>query len=71
MKLFRAAAAIALIFLGIIFTVLPGSTILVLIGLALLSVDFPHAKRFLVMTQRAVARTARKLDLILLKRKYR
>lgn len=71
MKLLRSAAAITLIILGIIFTILPGSILLVLGGLVLLSMDFPHAKKLLSKTQRATARTARRLDLILLKRKYR
>jgi len=71
MKLLRTAAAITLIILGIIFTILPGSILLVLGGLVLLSVDFPHAKKLLSKTQRATSRTARKVDLFLLKRKYR
>jgi hypothetical protein len=71
MKLLRSAAAITLIILGIIFTILPGSILLVLGGLVLLSVDFPQAKKFLSKTQRATSRTARKVDLFLLKRKHR
>jgi len=71
MKVLRTVAAIALIILGIVLTILPGSILLLLGGLVLLSIDFPHAKKILSKTQRATSRTARKLDLLLLNRKYR
>ncbi|MFT5544025.1 MAG: hypothetical protein ACI96N_003244, partial [Arenicella sp.] len=47
MKLVRSIVGVTLIFLGVLFTILPGSILLVLGGLVLLSMDHPPARRFL------------------------
>ncbi|RPJ68854.1 tellurium resistance protein TerC [Alteromonas sediminis] len=54
---------------GIVFTVLPGSILLVIGGLMLLSVDYPKARRLLAMAQRSMSRGARRLDAALTRRK--
>jgi hypothetical protein len=71
MRLFRVITSTILILLGVIFTFLPGSTIFLLAGLGLLSVDFYPARRFLTKAQRAISSSARRVDLFLLNRKYK
>lgn len=71
MRLFRILTSLVLILIGLILTILPGSIIFLLGGLVLLSVDFHPARRFLTKLQRGISRTARKLDLFLLNRKYK
>jgi uncharacterized membrane protein len=71
MRLFRMLISIVLILFGVIFSILPGSILFVLGGFVLLSIDFPPAKRFLAKMQRTMSRSARKLDLFMLNRKYK
>ena len=71
MKLLRTMTGATLVILGIVFTIIPGSSLFVLGGLVLLSIDFPIAKRLLSKVQSAMSLAARKLDLFLLKRKYK
>nr|WP_297347618.1 PGPGW domain-containing protein [uncultured Glaciecola sp.] len=71
MRLFRVFTGIILILCGVIFTILPGSTLFLLGGLVLLSVDFYPARRFLTKVQRAITLSARSLDIFLLNRKYK
>jgi uncharacterized membrane protein YbaN (DUF454 family) len=69
MKILRLIAGVLLIVLGILLTILPGSTFLLLAGLMLLSIDFPPAKRMLKKTQRGMSAGARKLDSFLAKKR--
>jgi len=71
MRLLRTFISIVLILVSVIFTILPGSILFLLGGLVLLSMDFPPAKRFLAKAQSTMSRNARKLDLFLLRRKYK
>ena len=71
MKLIRAIAGATLVVVGVVFTIIPGSILLVLGGLVLLSMDFIFARRFLNKAQQTMSRLARKLDLFLLNRKYK
>lgn len=71
MKLLRTFTGATLLILGIVFTIIPGSSLFVLGGLVLLSMDFPIARRFLTKIQKTTSVAARKLDLFLLKRKYK
>jgi hypothetical protein len=71
MKLVRTVFGSILVIAGIIFTILPGSFLLVLGGLVLLSMDFPLARKFLNRLQKTMYRAARKLDLMILNRKYK
>jgi hypothetical protein len=60
-----------LTFVGVVFFVLPGSMFLLILGLMMLSYDFPTAKHYLRICQRAMSKSARKLDSFLLNRKLR
>jgi hypothetical protein len=71
MKLIRAVAGATLVVTGVIFTIIPGSILLVLGGLILLSMDFLFARRFLTKVQQAMSRAAKKLDLFFLNRRYK
>lgn len=62
----------ALTALGVIFIVVPGPAILFLpVGLAILSLEYPWAKRWLKKCQRMMSTSARKLDAWLLKQKHK
>lgn len=56
---------------GIIFFILPGSMFVLLLGLMMLSYDVPKAREWLKTCQNAMAKSARKLDKIILDRKLR
>jgi hypothetical protein len=71
MRLFRIFTSIILLLVGVIFTILPGSTLFLLGGLVLLSMDFHPARRSLTIVQRAITRRARSFDIFLLNRKYK
>ena len=71
MKLVRLTLGGLLLATGIIFTILPGSVLLVISGLVLLSYDWPRARGWLTGLQRTTARNARRIDTWLLARKLR
>lgn len=71
LKSIRTVAGIALVALGVVFTIIPGSILFILAGLFLLSFDHRFARRWLRVTQDAAAKGARKLDRWLLRRKLR
>ncbi|MCW8108180.1 PGPGW domain-containing protein [Alteromonas ponticola] len=71
MKLARTIIGGTLVLGGIVLTILPGSTFLILAGLVLLSVDFPRARMWLKRCQTGMSNGARKLDRYLLARKLR
>lgn len=68
-KTFRTIIGMTLCIVGIIFTIIPGSILLVLAGLILLSYDYPMARRWLKSVQNVVSVGARKLDSWLLNRR--
>lgn len=68
----RMVLGATLVLFGLVtFFILPGSILTIVIGLVLLSFDYPPAKRWLKVSQRAMSRSARKLDSFLLARKHR
>ncbi|MGB3726682.1 MAG: PGPGW domain-containing protein [Glaciecola sp.] len=71
MKYIRITLGTLLCIIGVIFTILPGSSLLVLCGLVMLSVDYAPAKKWLRFIQKSMSTGARKLDGILLSRKYK
>ena len=61
-----------LTFFGLIFMILPGPGLpFVLLGLIILSFEYPLAKVWLTKCQKLMSKGARWLDAQLLKRKYR
>jgi len=56
---------------GIVLTLLPGSILLVIGGLVLLSYDWPRARNWLKFSQKTMASGARRIDRFLLMRKLR
>ncbi|WP_296048343.1 PGPGW domain-containing protein [uncultured Alteromonas sp.] len=56
---------------GIVLTLLPGSILLVIGGLMLLSYDWPRARNWLRFFQNQMTSSARKLDRLLLNRRLR
>ena len=71
MRILRLSLGAILFVGGIILTLLPGSILLVVSGLVLLSYDWPRARGWLKFSQRAMTLSARKLDRFLLMRKLR
>ncbi len=71
MKIARTIMGGFLVLSGIVLTILPGSTLLLLAGLVLLSFDFPRARIWLKHCQTGLSLGARKLDRFLLARKLR
>ena len=71
MKIIRLTLGAILFIGGIILTLLPGSILLVIGGLVLLSYDWPRARGWLKISQGMMASSARKLDRVLLLRKFR
>jgi hypothetical protein len=57
--------------LGFIFFILPGSMFVLLLGLLMLSYDFPKARHWLGICQKSMAKSARKLDKFLLDHKLK
>ena len=70
-KHIRASIGGLLTVVGVVFFVLPGSMFLLILGLMMLSYDFPRAKNYLRICQRAMSKSARKLDSLLLNRKLK
>ena len=71
MKIVRLTLGGILFIGGIILTLLPGSILLVIGGLVLLSYDWPRARGWLKISQNMMASSARRIDLVLLMRKFR
>ncbi|MCC2615321.1 tellurium resistance protein TerC [Aestuariibacter halophilus] len=70
-KTARISLGAVLLICGVLFFVVPGSMLLVIAGLVLLSLDIPHARIWLKRSQSSMRRGAVKLDRILLARKLR
>jgi len=68
-KTIRLSLGAILFLTGIVLTLLPGSILLVIGGLMLLSYDWPRARLWLRFFQNQMARSARRLDQLLLNRK--
>ncbi|BCO19363.1 tellurium resistance protein TerC [Alteromonas sp. McT4-15] len=71
MRTIRLTLGALLLVSGIVLTLLPGSILLVISGLVLLSYDWPRARTWLKYSQRTMTTGARKLDRFLLMRKLR
>lgn len=71
MKALRLTLGGILFVSGVVFTLIPGSILLVLGGLVLLSYDWPRARKLLTFTQNKMRISARKIDKFFLSRKYR
>ncbi|MBQ4829805.1 tellurium resistance protein TerC [Alteromonas sp. MMG017] len=71
MKIVRLTLGGILFIGGIILTLLPGSILLVIGGLVLLSYDWPRARGWLKISQNMMTSSARRIDRILLMRKLR
>lgn len=71
MKYIRGIIGAIFVLTGFILTILPGSFLLVLVGLVLISMDYAPARQFLALLQKGMSANARKLDRVLHKRKYR
>ncbi|MEG3768117.1 PGPGW domain-containing protein [Alteromonas sp. 14N.309.X.WAT.G.H12] len=71
LKPLRITLGAILALAGVVLTVIPGSTLLVLAGLVVLSYDIPRARIWLKRVQTGMQRGARKLDNFLLARKLR
>jgi hypothetical protein len=69
MKIFRLTLGGLLLTAGILLTLLPGSILLLIGGLMLLSYDWPRARGWLKLSQTAMSNSARKLDRFMLLRK--
>ena len=70
-KHLRISLGALLLTASIILFILPGSILFMLAGLAILSYDLPKARAWLRTCQAGMSRSARKLDSILLKRKFK
>lgn len=71
LKTVRLSLGALLFICGIILTLLPGSILLVIGGLMLLSYDWPKARGWLRFFQNQMSASARKLDRLLLNRRLR
>ncbi|GGW89160.1 PGPGW domain-containing protein [Alteromonas halophila] len=71
MRKIRLLSGAVLVVAGLLLTLLPGSILVLLAGLMLLSVDWPPARRYLTHCQRGMTTSARRLDRYLLLRKLR
>ncbi|MDC8830831.1 tellurium resistance protein TerC [Alteromonas gilva] len=71
LKVLRLTLGAVLFLGGLVLTLLPGSILLVIGGLLLMSYDWPRARSWLMFFQRQMSRSARRLDQILLNRKLR
>ncbi|AWL12100.1 hypothetical protein HMF8227_01626 [Saliniradius amylolyticus] len=70
-RTFKLGLGAVLFILGTVFFFIPGTILLQVIGLFLLASEWSPARRFLKMGQKAMSRSARRLDSALLKRKLR
>ena len=68
-KAIRITLGALLAVAGVVLTSIPGSTLLILAGLVVLSYDIPKARVWLKVVQGSMQRGARKLDTFLLSRK--
>lgn len=68
-KTVRTITGTSLVVVGVIFTIIPGSILLVIAGLFLLSYDYALARRWLKVCQDVFSQGARKLDRWLLNRR--
>ncbi len=71
MRLIRLTVGALMLVCGIVLTLLPGSILLVVSGLVLLSYDWPRARGWLKYSQKTMTIGARKIDRFLLLRKLR
>ena len=71
MRYVRTLLGSVLLVLGILLTIIPGSSLLLLAGLMLISVDYKPARRFLSAIQKSMSVASRKLDNALWRRKFR
>ncbi|MBU3023095.1 PGPGW domain-containing protein [Aestuariibacter sp. A3R04] len=71
LKAVRMTVGALLAVAGVVFTIIPGSTLLILAGLVVLSYDVPRARVWLKLVQTSMSRGAKKLDTFLLSRKLR
>ncbi len=71
MRIVRLTLGAILFVGGIVLTLLPGSILLVVGGLVLLSYDWPKARNWLKYSQKTMTTSARKIDRFLLMRKLR
>ena len=70
-KKLRIAFGSLLAIFGVVFFILTGSIFILLLGLVMLSYDVPKARDWLRTCQKAMAKSARKLDKIILDRKLK
>lgn len=71
-KTFLSVAGVAFLGLGLIFVIVPGpSLIFLVLGLLLLSFEYPLARKWLKSCQGMMRRAAALIDKRLLARKYR
>jgi drug/metabolite transporter (DMT)-like permease len=68
-KTVRTIAGASLVVVGVVFTIIPGSILLVIAGLFILSYDYAIARRWLKVSQDLFSQGARKLDRWLLNRR--
>ena len=71
MKIIRITIGAVLTLLGVIFAWFPGSILVLLAGLLMLSFDIPIARHWLRKSQNIMALAAKKLDRILLARRLK
>ncbi|MEC8904663.1 MAG: PGPGW domain-containing protein [Pseudomonadota bacterium] len=71
MRIVRLTLGAILFIGGIVLTLLPGSILLVIGGLVLLSYDWPKARSWLIYSQKTMTNGARRIDRFLLMRKLR
>ncbi|AXR06855.1 PGPGW domain-containing protein [Salinimonas sediminis] len=71
MRIIRLTVGGLLFIAGIVLTLLPGSILLVVSGLVILSYDWPRARSWLGFCQRSMRHSALKIDRYLLARKLR
>ena len=70
MRQLKILLGMVLCILGLVLTILPGSTLLLLGGLVLLSTEYTPARKLLKIVQKGMSKSSRKLDAFLRKRKY-
>ena len=70
-KKFRILFSALLAMFGVVFFVLPGSILVLLLGLFMLSYDLPKARSWLRACQNLMSKSAQKLDKIILDRKLK
>ena len=57
----------SLLILGIIFIALPGTVLIILLGLTILALEYPWAKHHVKTVQRALSKGAKSLDVFIAK----